>query len=339
MNLFNEFYKNILKEATSRLPKVPSHLDPLKGGKKPKGYRKQEIQDPESISKTVSKLQPSDYVSLKNDLKKNIDVFDKALDIFNSIKGTSEEDLHSQLNQTKSESYNNLLLFTTSEFHDPNLMRNDNPALIKSQKHVQQFKSDIVNKLNDSINKGKITRDQYIAFYKNIINWHHLYADILEQLKMVSLQGSEQEQENKARSQSPFKPLSKRDTSAKHGEKEETVDKPDIFYFDASGNPHKTFLIIPPSEFSSLQEKEDNVPIGRSFWRGNRSFGKMLPPPAIPTKDGNFEELKYEPKELLGQTVSYIKKILGHDDAKRAYASLFRNNPTIEAKFRKKAKF
>jgi len=339
MNLFNEFYKNILTEATSRLPKVPSQLDNLKGEKKPQGYRRQEIQDSESISKTVSILKPSDFVSLKKNLDQNIDVFDKALDMFNSIKGLSEEDLHSQVNLTKPESYNYLLLFTTSKFHDPNLMKNDDPELIKSRKNIQQFKAHILSELNDSKNKGEIDQEQFVKFFMNSDKWHKLYASILEQLKIVSLKGSEQEKENTARSQAQFKPLNKRDTSAKHGEKEETSDKPDIFYFDASGNPHKTFLIIPPSEFSSLQEKEDNVPIARSFWRGNRSFGKILPPPAIPTEDGDFKELKYEPIELRNKTVSEIKEILGHDDAKRAYASLLRSNPNTEEKFRKKSKF
>ena len=92
---------------------------------------------------------------LKKELEQNNDVYEKALDMFNIIKGVPN-DATSKYQQTKSELYKALLANTKSKFHDPYLLKNQN---------IQQFKSNILNELNEAKNKGEIDQKQFVKFF------------------------------------------------------------------------------------------------------------------------------------------------------------------------------
>ena len=241
MNLFNDFYSNIIQEAKSKLPKKSS-LSKLQPG-----YARQQLASDEAIGASIDILKPSEFSFLKKELEQNNDVYEKALDMFNIIKGVPN-DATSKYQKTKSELYKALLANTKSKFHDPYLLKNQN---------IQQFKSNILNELNEAKNKGEIDQKQFVKFFMNSSKWHKLYASIFIELEKVSIEGtSEQDIENIARRETEeINPLSRRDKSQFiSAEKEKASDKSTVFYFDSAGRPYKTTIIIPNATYDSLQE-------------------------------------------------------------------------------------
>lgn len=320
MNLFNEFYKNILTEATSKVPKKSS-LSKLQPG-----YARQSLESDEAIDASVEELKTSEFSSLKTSIQQdNNDDYEKALNMFNIIKGVSDKAV-STLQRTKPELYKALLSSSSSKFHDPSLLKDQN---------IQQFKAHILSELNDSKNKGEIDQKQFIKFFMNSAKWHKLYSSILLELDKVSIEGdTEQEKENIARSKTEtIKSLSRRDKSEFiSGLKEKAKDKATVFYFDSVGRPYKTSIIIPNATYGSLEENEDNVPVDGSFYRGGlTNFGKPNPPPYFEDEDG-AEVNSYDPPDLRGKTISEIKQLVNHDAAKKAYAQMI-NNPDFRKKY------
>lgn len=319
MNLFNDFYHNIISEATSKVAKKSS-LSKLQSG-----YARQSLESDQAIDASVVELKPSNFSSLQKSIKDNNDDYEKAQDIFNIIKGVSQNALE-KIQQTKPELYRALLKMTTSKFHDPELLKTQN---------IQQFKANILKELNDAKNKGEIDQKQFIKFFMNSAKWHKLYASILLELEKVSIEGdTEQEKENIARSEiQTVNPLTRRDRSEFiSAKKEKANDKSTVFYFDSKGRPYKTTIIIPNSSYDSLQENEDNVPVTGSFYRGGlRNFGNPTPPPYFEDEDG-AEVNSYDPEELRNKTVSEIKQLINHDAAKSAYEKMI-NDPDFRKKY------
>lgn len=320
MNLFNGFYNKIISEATSKVPKKSSlsELQP--------GYARQSLESDEALDASVVKLKPSEFSLLKKSIQQdNNDDYEKALDMFNIIKGVSDKAI-SKIQKTKPELYRALLSTTSTKFHDPSLLKTQN---------IQQFKANILSELNDSKNKGEIDQKQFVKFFMNSAKWHKLYSSIYLELEKVSIEGdSEQERENIARSKiETVKPLSRRDKSEFiSGLKEKAKDKATVFYFDSLGRPYKTSIIIPNATYGSLEENEDNVPVDGSFYRGGlTNFGKQNPPPYFEDEDG-AEVNSYDPEELRGKTVSEIKQLVNHGAAKKAYAQMI-NDPDFRKKY------
>ena len=303
------------------MPPEKSSLSKLQSG-----YARQSLESDESIDASVVELKPSEFSFLKKSIQQdNNDDYEKALDMFNIIKGVSDKAVE-KIQRTKPELYKALLSVTTSKFHDPSLLKDQN---------IQQFKANILSELNDSKNKGEIDQKQFIKFFMNSAKWHKLYSSILLELEKVSIEGdTEQEKENIARSEiQTVKSLSRRDKSEFiSGAKEKAKDKSTIFYFDSVGRPYKTTIIIPNATYGSLEENENNIPVDGSFYRGGlTNFGKPCPPPYFEDEDG-AEVNSYDPSELRGETISKIKQLVNHDAAKKAYAQMI-NDPDFRKKY------
>lgn len=121
--------------------------------------------------------------------------------------------------------------------------------------------------------------------------YYHLYKNMIDSIGEYS------------------KPRSRRETS-------EEGNQP-IYYFGPDGEPYKTSVFVPPSGV-----------VDKSFWRGNRMGGKLLPPPAP------FN--KYTPSQLRGKTLEEIRDAVDHKNAKKAFEQKYPPNDPKFAAFYKK---
>lgn len=88
--------------------------------------------------------------------------------------------------------------------------------------------------------------------------------------------------------------------------REVATDKVEVFYFDRSGNPHRTFLFV----------KDGITPKG-GFWAGAKN-----PPPEYTSPLTGEKKVGYNPKEFRGAKIEDVKAAVNHDEAKAAYDSI-----------------
>lgn len=283
MSLFNEFYKKVLHEARERT--VPSVAEDQPS------YRRSGIEDPKTIEAALKKLKIEELKKLAGD-KDNIDL---AVDVFNIIKGLKEEDL-AKSNLSKGELLNYLLNVTKTDYHDSTkLAEND----------ITGFK--IIGR--NALMKSKMTTDDKIKLNAQLPRWHNLYDMVYQEIYGKDTP----EYRDKVR------PYTKRDVSV-DVKKPEKIEKAEVYYFDRDpsepdAKPFRTTIIIPPNDYKTQEEKEQNVPIAKSFWNEPKT-GKPAPWPFG----------VYTPKQLENKTVNQIRDAVNSSDAELAHKALYPPN-------------
>lgn len=100
----------------------------------------------------------------------------------------------------------------------------------------------------------------------------------------------------------------------------------ELYYFDSEGNPFRTFVSVKDGKVGTgILTQSD---INRAY---SKVMGKMLRlPPPVYYIDGEEMPAKYNPKELRGQDIDFVKEALRSDEAKAEH--LRRYPTTVEEK-------
>lgn len=86
----------------------------------------------------------------------------------------------------------------------------------------------------------------------------------------------------------------------------------DLYYFDSEGNPFRTFVSVKDGRVGSGILTQGDI--NRSY---SKVMGRMLRlPPPVYYIDGEEMPAKYNPKELRGQDLEFVKDALRSDEAK-----------------------
>lgn len=297
MSLFKEFYSKVIQEA--RASTVPSVAEDQSS------YRRSKIDDKKAIKEALKKLNLEEFKKLKKD-PDNIGL---AKDVFNIIKGLDDENLN-KTNQTKGELLEILLNVTKTPYHDVKNMESKDGKGVS----IVGFKQVAQKYFKDS---GLSMQDQ-IRLFSQVPEWHNLYKGILQ----------EKEGKETDKFRSKFTEYTKRDISVNPKDTVK-IEKAEVYYFDRDpsdpeAKPYRTTIIIPPDDaylYETQAEKEQNVPINKSFWnepRPNKAYGIKLPPP--------WPLGVYTPKGLRGKTVAEIRDIVNSSDAELAHKALYPPN-------------
>lgn len=297
MSLFKDFYTKVIQEA--RQSTVPSVAEDQPS------YRRSKIEDEKAIKEALKKLNLQEFKKLKKD-PDNIEL---AKDVFNIIKGLDEENLN-KTNQSKGELLETLLNVTRTPYHDSKNMESKDGKGV----NISGFRQ-IAQKF--FINSNMSMNDQ-VRLFSQVSDWHNLYKNILQ----------EKEGKETERFREKFTEYTKRDISVDPKDVKK-VEKSEVYYFDRDpsdpdAKPFRTTIIIPPDEsylYETLEEKEKNVPIKKSFWnepRPNKAYGTKLPPP--------WPFGVYTPKQLRNKTIEQIRDAVNSSDAELAHKALYPPN-------------
>jgi hypothetical protein len=332
MNLFNDYYKDLVNEmARSRLKTKMADVEQT-------GIKRASITQKDAIKKAKAVFAGGKDKAVFAELSKSIlsgnDDIDKAINLFNLINNLPDL----ELKKTKRKLVEGLINATTSPYHSFDQVKENN---------VIQFKYYNTQKIRESKLRPNVSKQ----LIENLQQWHGLYFNIaflltkLDILQNPSEYGiTEQDFYNmgevaqrnfiKPKIVKYYKPKSKTDistdseTSGKQIAGLESRDKSVIFFFDREGNPFRSLVTIDPVEsqkYSTLKEKEDNVKLTTPPFQkgGGTMLGQRTPPPA---------GFGYGPRSMIGKTVTEIKQMVKNDEAFKAFKEKY---PPTDERFAK----
>lgn len=319
MNLFNEYYKELVNEmARSRLKTKMADVEQT-------GIKRASITQKDAIKKAKAVFSGGKDKAVFDELSKSIlsgnDDVDKAISLFNLINNLPDQ----ELKKTKRKLVEGLINATSSPYHSFDQVKENN---------ILQFKYYNTQKISEAKLRPNVAKQ----FIQNLQQWHGLYFNIaflLTKLDIIQNPAeygiTEQDFYNmdeiakrnfiKPKILKYYKPKSKTDISTdsevtgsqKIGH--ESRDKTVIFFFDKEGNPYRSMVTMDPVEsqkYSTLKEKEDNVKLTTAPFQkgGGTMLGQRTPPP---------KGFGYGPRSMIGKTVTEIKQMVNHDEAYKAF--------------------
>jgi hypothetical protein len=296
MNLFKNVYNELISEARAgSVSNISSDQE---------SYRTGKIKDPEILKKALQSLNVEAIKKLKTDP----DNLTLARELFNTIRGIPNSSIASkygltelEVKEIKNSSYQSILDSTKTEYHDYSSMA-DNDIL--------RFK----NNAKKIIMNLPVNVETKIKINSKIPEWHLLYDEIFQEI----YGRDSDEYRDKVQS------YTKRDiSSAKNAESPIKIEKSYVYYFDgdpadSDTKPFRTTIIIPPNDYSTLEEMEQNVPIEKSFWndpRTSKAYNQKLPAP--------WPFNAYTPKGLRGKTINEIRDLVKSDDAELEHKKVY----------------
>jgi hypothetical protein len=346
MNLFNDYYKDLVNEmARSRLKTKMADVDQT-------GIKRASITQKDAIKKAKAVFAGGKDKAVFSELSKSIlsgnDDVDKAINLFNLINNLPDQ----ELKKTKRKLVEGLISATYSPYHSFDQVKENN---------ILQFKYYNTQKISEAKLRPNIAKQ----FIQNLQQWHGLYFNIAFLLtKLDIIQNPEQfgitEQDFynmdevakrnfiKPKIVKYYKPKSKTDISTDSETSRsqiaglESRDKSVIFFFgnvkvedeDEPGGfrietePFRSLVTIDPIEsqkYSTLKEKEDNVPLKTPPFQkgGGTMLGQPTPPPT---------GFKYGDRQFIGKTITEIKQMVNHDDAFKSFKQKY---PSTDERFSK----